>query len=189
MSGLEDVDVPMGVDMDADPDGHADADPDGHANVEAVTATVGSAEAPSAAHSARARSAYERAVATCHHAGVGPHHAEVVPKDPTGRAAHALQLAARSIESLGSGTPPDPAAAARCARNAAATAALAAQVAHALDDSAPSHKALRAALTASQAAAAAAGARTAGRDATLNAGADDAERLALTAAREAGWIH
>jgi hypothetical protein len=62
-------------------------------------------------------------------------------------------------------------------------------VAHAATtDTAASDTALRAALTASQAAALAAGGTAAGRDPSLTATADEAEQLALTAAREAGWI-
>lgn len=137
-------------------------------------------------HGTRARSAYERAVAACRYAGLDDSDAEPVPRSPGGRAAHALQLSARSIDSLADGVP-DPAADARCARNAAATAALAAQVAQA-EDSDDSLAALQAALFASQAAAIAAGGQAAGRDASLNAAADEAEKRAVAAAREAGWM-
>ncbi|MEU3823925.1 hypothetical protein AB0F36_01215 [Streptomyces sp. NPDC029080] len=82
-------------------------------------------------HCARARSAYDRAVAACRYAGVGPDAAEIVPKDTAGRAAGALRLAARSLDALAVSAP-DPAADARCARNTAATAALAAQLAAAV---------------------------------------------------------
>ncbi|MGW3126892.1 hypothetical protein [Streptomyces sp. NPDC001123] len=138
-------------------------------------------------HSARARSAYERAVAACRHAGIAPDAAQTVPTSPVGRAANALRLSAQSLTAL-AGTAPDPAADARCARNAAATAALAAQVAVALDDRTETASALRAALTASQAAAMAAGGTAAGQDAALTAQADDTEERAVEAARRAGWM-
>ncbi|MEV7979414.1 hypothetical protein [Streptomyces sp. NPDC086519] len=146
-------------------------------------------------HSARARSAYERAVAACRHAGIDPDAAQTVPTSPVGRAANALRLSAQSLTAL-AGTAPDPAADARCARNAAATAALAAQVATHMsaqvtgsqDDHAGTATALRAALTASQAAAKAAGGTAAGQDMALNAIADDAEDRAVEAARAAGWM-
>ncbi|MBW8793067.1 MAG: hypothetical protein JF597_05595 [Streptomyces sp.] len=138
-------------------------------------------------HSARAHSAYERAVAACRHAGIAPDAAQTVPTSPVGRAANALRLSAQSLTAL-AGTAPDPAADARCARNAAATAALAAQLAAALDDRAEAASALRAALTASQAAATAAGGTAAGQDAALTAKADDAEERAVEAARTAGWM-
>ncbi|MFF4306139.1 hypothetical protein [Streptomyces sp. NPDC001601] len=110
-------------------------------------------------HAARAHSAYERAVAACRHAGIAPDAAQTVPTSPVGRAANALRLSAQSLGTL-AGTAPDPAADARCARNAAATAALAAQVAAALEDgrTRPA-SALRAALSASQAATAATASR------------------------------
>ncbi|ARP71167.1 hypothetical protein LK07_16820 [Streptomyces pluripotens] len=142
-----------------------------------------------AAHSARARSAHDRAVAACRYAGVGPDAAEIVPTDPAGRAANALRLSARSLATLAANAP-DPAADARCARNAAATAALAAQLAAAQRASGrdgTAARALRAALTASQAAASAAGGSARGRDAALNATAEQAELRAVAAAREAGW--
>ncbi|WP_369223738.1 hypothetical protein AB5J52_23360 [Streptomyces sp. R39] len=150
-------------------------------------------------HSARARSAYERAVAACRHAGIDPDAAQTVPTSPVGRAANALRLSAQSLSAL-AGTAPDPAADARCARNAAATAALAAQVVTQVathtpaqvtgsqDDRAVTATALRAALTASQAAAKAAGGTAAGQDTALNAIADDAEERAVEAARAAGWM-
>ncbi|WP_405671169.1 hypothetical protein [Streptomyces sp. NBC_01530] len=137
-------------------------------------------------HAARARSAYDRAVAACGYAGVDRAAAELVPKTPTGRAAGALRLSARSLDAL-SASAPDAAPDARCARNAAAAAALAAQVAHSVDGSEAALRALRAALTASQAAAVAAGGSAPGRDPSLNSAADDAEELAVAAAREAGW--
>ena len=138
-------------------------------------------------HGARARSAYDRAVAACRYAGVDRAAAELVPKTPTGRAAGALRLTARSLDALTTSAP-DPAADARCARNAAAAAALAAQLAHAHDADEPAAHALRTAIAASQAAATAAGGTAAGRDAALNAAAGAAEERAVTAAREAGWI-
>ncbi|MFI1761684.1 hypothetical protein ACH41H_06415 [Streptomyces sp. NPDC020800] len=168
---------------------------------EAVTATSAPAPDPAAlrrTHADRARSAYERAAATCRHAGVGEDDAQLVPTSPVGRAAGALRLSAGSVAALAAGAP-DPAADARCARNAAAAAALAAQVAAARDtgtgpgataavDSSAPASALRAALAASRAAAAAAGGTAPGRDASLNAAADEAERHAAAAARAAGWI-
>ncbi|MFE7171065.1 hypothetical protein, partial [Streptomyces sp. NPDC057616] len=90
------------------------------------------AEALRKGHAARAHSAYDRAVATCGHAGVDPAAAEVVPTTPAGRAAGALRLSARSLDAL-TASAPDPAADARCARNASAAAALAAQLAAAAD--------------------------------------------------------
>ncbi|MER7221470.1 hypothetical protein, partial [Streptomyces eurythermus] len=103
------------------------------------------AEEPRRVHGGRARSAYDRAAGACRYAGVGPDAAEIVPTDAAGRAANALRLTARSLAALAKTAPvetaptetalaetalaetvPDPAADARCARNAAA-AALAAQ--------------------------------------------------------------
>jgi len=148
--------------------------------------TKRSAESLRTAHRTRAQSAYDRAVAACRHAGVDQSDAELVPKSPVGRAAHALHLCAQSLDALTAGTA-DPAADARCARNAAATAALAAQVAQAADGDG-SLAALRAALAASRAAAVAAGGVAAGRDIALNAAADEAETFAVVAAFEAGWM-
>ena len=148
------------------------------------TATGSRDETARTGHAARAHSAYGRAVAACGHAGVGLEAAEIVPKDPVGRAANALRLSARSLAAL-EASAPDPAADARCARN---TAALAAQVAAARDGTEAGAAALRAALTASQAAAAAAGGSAQGRDPALNAGAEEAERHALAAAHAAGWL-
>ncbi|MGW4566594.1 hypothetical protein ACWEN3_30755, partial [Streptomyces sp. NPDC004561] len=127
-------------------------------------------------HGGRARSAYARAAAACRYAGVGEDAAEIVPKDPVGRAAGALRLSAGSLAAM-AGNAPDPAADARCARNTAATAALAAQLAAARDDGPAGAAALRAALAASRAAAAAAGAG--GRDVSLNAAAERAEGEAV----------
>ncbi|MER7182569.1 hypothetical protein ABT404_24320, partial [Streptomyces hyaluromycini] len=56
-------------------------------------------------HSARARSAYERAVAACRHAGIDPEAAQTVPTGPVGRAANALRLSAQSLTAL-AGTAP-----------------------------------------------------------------------------------
>ncbi|MFD5799368.1 hypothetical protein ACFWIO_38765 [Streptomyces diastatochromogenes] len=153
---------------------------------EAVTATATSAAALRRIHADRARSAYDRAVATCRHAGITQEAAQLVPTSPVGRAGAALRLSAGSLDALAASTP-DPAADARCARNAAAAAALAAQVA-AAHDTPGAASALRAALAASQAAAAAAGGTASGRNAALNAAADEAERRAVAAARAAGWI-
>ncbi|MEV5959510.1 hypothetical protein AB0M11_38210 [Streptomyces sp. NPDC051987] len=159
------------------------------------SATPSSAGTLRTLHSARARSAYDRAVAACRHAGIDPEAAQTVPTDPVGRVANALRLSAHSLTALAA-TTPDPAADARCARNAAATAALAAQVAAqlapqrsgSLDGHPATATALRAALTASQAAANAAGGTAAGQDTALNAIADDAEKRAVEAARSAGWV-
>ncbi|MFF4257469.1 hypothetical protein ACFY1L_40420 [Streptomyces sp. NPDC001663] len=138
-------------------------------------------------HGARARSAYDRAVAACRYAGVDRAAAEPVPRSPTERAANALRLTAQLLDGLAAGAP-DPAADARCARNATAAAALAAQVAQSHDGNEAAAHALRAALAASQAAATAAGGTAAGRDAALNSAADNAEERAVAAARDAGWI-
>jgi hypothetical protein len=169
---------------------------------EAAAGAVTEAEALRRLHAARAHSAYDRAVAACRYAGVGQDAAEVVPKDPAGRAANALRLSAESLAAL-TASGPDPAADARCARNAAATAALAAQVAAARDSThgtttsgttsaavpaAASVTALRAALAASQAAALAAGGSARGRNAALNASAEEAERHAVATAHAAGWL-
>ncbi|MGW2516014.1 hypothetical protein ACWC09_03080 [Streptomyces sp. NPDC001617] len=156
--------------------------PDGAGTAE----TADTAQVLRELHGTRARSAYERALAACRHAGVDESAAQVVPDSPVGRAAHALRLTARSLDALVTSVP-DPAADARCARNAAATAALAAQLAQAHDDGEGPREALRAALTASRAAAVAAGGAAAGKDTALNTAADEAEKLALAAAREAGW--
>ncbi|MFJ3306033.1 hypothetical protein ACIPSA_23470 [Streptomyces sp. NPDC086549] len=145
-----------------------------------------SAEELRKVHSTRAQSAYDRAVTTCRHAGFDRDAAEIVPRSPVGRAAGALHLSADSIAALTERTA-DPAADARCARNAAAAAALAAQVAQSRDDSGEALTALRAALAASRAAAVAAGGTAAGRDVSLNRAADDAEAHAVATAREAGW--
>lgn len=159
----------------------------------AATAVAG-AEVLRRRHAARAHSAYDRAVAACRYAGVGQDAAEAVPRDPVGRAANALRLSADSLAALTTGAP-DPAADARCARNAAATAALAAQVAAARDrpdsgttSATASVTALRAALSASQAAAVAAGGSAQGRNPALNASAEEAERHAVATARAAGWL-
>ncbi|MFI9808264.1 hypothetical protein ACIHEJ_28510 [Streptomyces sp. NPDC052301] len=154
---------------------------------ETPAGAAGRTEALRRLHGSRAHSAHERAVAACRYAGVGRDAAEIVPKDPVGRAANALRLSAESLAALAVSAP-DPAADARCARNAAATAALAAQVAAARDDTAASAACLRAALAASQAAAAAAGGGAQGQDAALNARAEEAERDAVATAKAAGWL-
>ncbi|MFF4562544.1 hypothetical protein [Streptomyces sp. NPDC001435] len=146
-----------------------------------------SVEALRKLHSARAQSAYDRAAALCRHAGIEQDAAEIVPRSPVGRAANALRLSAESISAL-TGRAPDPAADARCARNAAAAAALAAQIAQSHDGTPEAVEALNAALAASRAAAVAAGGTAAGRDPSLNEAADDAEGHAVTTARGAGWI-
>ncbi|MGY4961652.1 hypothetical protein [Streptomyces sp. 900105245] len=153
---------------------------------ETATGSGAAEESLRTVHGTRAHSAYERAVAACRYAGVTPDAAEIVPKDPVGRAANALRLSARSLAALDASAP-DPAADARCARNTAATAALAALVAAARQSSEAADAALRAALAASGAAAAAAGGTAPGRDASLNAAAGEAERRAVAAARAAGW--
>ncbi|WP_317444395.1 hypothetical protein [Streptomyces collinus] len=128
------------------------------------------------AHAGRARSAYDRAAATCRHCGISQDAAQLVPTSPLGRAAGALRLASGSLDAP-AGSAPDPAADARCARNAAAAAALAAQVAAAREGTGAS-PALRAA----------AGGTAPGRDPALNTTADEAERSAVAAAPAAGWM-
>ncbi|MEU4349480.1 hypothetical protein [Streptomyces sp. NPDC023838] len=153
-------------------------------------AEIGSASAAGLreAHAARGRKALARAAAACRYAGVEEHAAQAVPRDPAAKAANALRLSAQVLAELDH-SPLDPAADARCARNAAAAAALAAQVArdHA-DVTEPSAAAYRAALKASQAAMQAAGSEGMGRNEELNAHADAAEADASLAAQAAGWI-
>ncbi|MET7478246.1 hypothetical protein ABZT17_28320 [Streptomyces sp. NPDC005648] len=151
-----------------------------------TAARTAAAQALRELHGTRARSAYERALAACRRAGVDESAAQAVPDSPVGRAAHALRLAGRSLAALTTSAP-DPAADARCARNAAATAALAAQLAQTREEGEGAREALGAALAASRAAAVAAGGAAAGKDTALNAAADEAEKLAVAAAREAGW--
>ncbi|WP_030677753.1 hypothetical protein [Streptomyces sp. NRRL B-1347] len=137
-------------------------------------------------HLARARSAYARAVAACRAAGIEPDRAEAVPTGPAARAANAVRLAARSIAER-AGRTPDPAADARCARNASAAAAIAAQTAHAHTPDTLTTTALKAALTASHTAAETAGGPRPGRDETLTERADATEERAVATAAEAGW--
>ena len=138
-------------------------------------------------HGARARSAVDRALAACRHAGVEDSQAKLVPNSPESKAAHAVRLSSQSVDALAD-TAPDPAADARCARNAAATATVAAQVARARDGGSElAEAAYRAALRASMAAAEAAGGNALGRDEVLNAKAEEVERAAVTASAAAGW--
>ncbi|MFD5429319.1 hypothetical protein [Streptomyces sp. NPDC127084] len=140
-----------------------------------------------ARHSARARSAVDRAVAACRHAGVDASQAKLVPNSPESKAAHALRLSRQAVDALAE-TTLDPAADARCARNAAATATIAAQVAKAHDDGGElAEAAYRSALQASLAAAEAAGGSALGRDDGLNTKAEAAEAAAVAAAKAAGW--
>ncbi|MFC0847004.1 hypothetical protein ACFH04_25275 [Streptomyces noboritoensis] len=139
-------------------------------------------------HAARGRRALERAAAACRYAGVEEHDAQAVPRDPAAKAANALRLSAQVLAELDH-SPLDPAADARCARNAAAAAAIAAQVARDHGGvTEPSAAAYRAALKASQAAMQAAGSEGMGRNDDLNADADAAEADASLAARAAGWV-
>ncbi|MFI0238239.1 hypothetical protein [Streptomyces sp. NPDC016845] len=135
-------------------------------------------------HAARAESAAARAAALSHY--VEKHGAD--DANAVWKAAHAGRVAAQALAVLAE-SGPDPAANARCARNAAAAAAQAALMGRSVDAGAEaSAQAAQVALKASQAAAAAAGAERLGADATLNAAADEAERAAVTAAENAGWI-
>ncbi|TJZ42890.1 hypothetical protein FCH28_33995 [Streptomyces piniterrae] len=138
-------------------------------------------------HAARARSAHDRATATCRHAGVEEDHAKSVPTGDASRAANAVRLSAVSLAAF-SESAPDPAADARRARNAAAAAVLAAQIARSRDGGGPSDDAYRAALRASQAAGAAAAREGMGSSEALNAEADAAEAAAVAAAETAGWM-
>lgn len=72
-------------------------------------------------HLARGRSAVDRAAAMCRYAGIAEDAAQVVPKDPAAKAANAVRLSAQALARLPE-QPLDPAADARCARNAAAAA-------------------------------------------------------------------
>ncbi|MEU7291742.1 hypothetical protein AB0A76_00835 [Streptomyces exfoliatus] len=145
-------------------------------------------EALRARHAARARSAVDRALAACRHAGVNDSQAKLVPNSPESKAAHAVRLASGAVEALAKSIP-NAAADARCARNAAATASVAAQVAQAHDGGGElAEAAYRAALQASTAAAVAAGAQGLGRDESLNVKAEEEELAAVVAAEEAGWM-
>ncbi|MFE9254112.1 hypothetical protein [Streptomyces sp. NPDC006879] len=158
--------------------------PDGTNQAEITTIE----EALRAGHGARARSAVSRAVAACRHAGVDTSQAKLVPDDLDSKAAHAVRLASQSIGTLYERAP-DPAADARCARNAAATATVAAQVAKTYDEGGElAEAAHRNAIRASLAAAEAAGSTARGRSAELNAKAEAAEAAAVIAARSAGWM-
>ncbi|MFD5324808.1 hypothetical protein [Streptomyces sp. NPDC127092] len=129
-----------------------------------------------------------RAVAACRHAGIDDSQARLVPDSPESRAAQAVRLTHQNLASLAE-TSPDPAADARCARNAAAAATLAAEAARAhAGGGGPAEAAYRSALQASLAAAAAAGGSALGRDEDLNARAEAAEAAAVAAVRAAGWL-
>lgn len=157
-------------------------------NGTAQSETSAADEALRACHGARARSAVDRAVAACRHAGVDDSQAKLVPNGPESKAAHAVRLSSQSVAALAESVL-DPAADARCARNAAATATVAAQVALARDGGGDlAENAYRSALQASLAAAEAAGGPALGRDADLNARAEEAEALAVSAAERAGWM-
>ncbi|MEU2155434.1 hypothetical protein ABZ532_10535 [Streptomyces sp. NPDC019396] len=141
-----------------------------------------------ARHGARARSAVERAEAACRHAGVDDSQAKLVPNSPESKAAHAVRLSRQSVDALAE-TIIDPAADARCARNAAASATVAAQVAKAHDVGAKlGEAAYQSALQASLAAAEAAGGGALGRDERLNVKAEAAEATAVSAAKKVGWL-
>lgn len=141
-----------------------------------------------ARHGARARSAADRAAAACRHAGIDDSQAKLVPNSPESVAAQSARLTSQSVADLAE-TVPDPAADARCSRNAAAAATVAAQMAKAHDNSGElAEAAYRSALQASLAAAAAAGGSALGRDEELNAKAEAAEKVAVAAARAAGWM-
>ncbi|MFF0624613.1 hypothetical protein [Streptomyces sp. NPDC004296] len=139
-------------------------------------------------HLARGRSAVDRAAAMCRYAGIAEDAAQVVPKDPTAKAANAVRLSAQALARLPE-LPLDPAADARCARNAAAAAAVVAKAAQ--SHAGPgdlSDVAYRAAIKASMTGGAAAGQAARGRDEALNRTADADEAAAVTAAEAAGWI-
>jgi hypothetical protein len=165
--------------------------PNGIAQSEDATVQDGAEAAEEALrsrHAARARSAVARALAACRRAGVEDSQAKLVPNSPESKAAHAVRLSQEAVARLDNSSP-DPAADARCARNASATATLAAQVAQAQDSGGDlAHAAYRSALRASMAAAEAAGAQGMGRDEALNAKAEEAESAAVSAAEEAGWM-
>ncbi|ARF56595.1 hypothetical protein [Streptomyces gilvosporeus] len=151
-------------------------------------ATLSHEEALRKGHTARGRSALDRAAALCRYLGIEVADAESVPRTPAAKAANAVRLSARALAQLADGSP-DPAADARCARNAAAAAAVVADLARSRGgDGAPADAAHRAAVTASLAAGAAAGRTGMGRDAALNTTADAAEAAAVSAARDAGWV-
>ncbi|MEK2476233.1 hypothetical protein [Streptomyces noursei] len=138
-------------------------------------------------HLARGRSAIDRARALCRFAGIGEQDARPVPTDPASKAATAVRLSAQALARVAE-APLDPAADARCARNAAAAAAVVATAAQAhagageLPDAAHA-AAVRASLASGQAA----GQVGLGRDEALNRAADEAEAAAVAAAKAAGW--
>ncbi|MFF2805690.1 hypothetical protein ACFVT2_00660 [Streptomyces sp. NPDC058000] len=139
-------------------------------------------------HLARGRSAIDRATAMCRYAGIAEDDAQVVPKDPTAKAANAVRLSAQALARL-PGFPLDPAADARCARNAAAAAAVVAKVAQSHTGAGDlSDVAYRAAIKASMTGGAAAGQAARGRDEALNRTADADEAAAVAAAEAAGWM-
>ncbi|QHC26310.1 hypothetical protein [Streptomyces sp. GS7] len=139
-------------------------------------------------HAARGRSAIDRATALCRFVGIADDDARAVPTSPTAKAASAVRLSARALAHA-SELPPDPAADARCARNAAAAAAVAAKVAQ--SHAGPgdlADAAYRAAVSASLAGGYAAGQPAMGRDEALNRKADADEAAAVAAAEAAGWM-
>ncbi|WHM37424.1 hypothetical protein [Streptomyces sp. BPTC-684] len=139
-------------------------------------------------HAARARRALDRAAAACAYAGIEERDARAVPREPAEKVANALRLSAQVLGELAH-SPLDPAADARCARNAAAAAAVAAQIARDHGGATElSVAAYRAALKASQSAMQAAGSEGMGRNEALNAKADTAEADAFLAAKAAGWL-
>ncbi|MFF3458552.1 hypothetical protein ACFYXH_30385 [Streptomyces sp. NPDC002730] len=149
-------------------------------------------EALRKSHAARTRSAAARAAAISHYieqrSPDEKHEDEAAGREVAWKAAHAARLSAQAVATL-SESAPDPAADARCARNAAAAGALAAQMGQLHDGAGDlSVAANRAALKASQAAADAAGKEGMGTNAALNATADAAEADAVAAAEAAGWM-
>ncbi|WP_052808857.1 hypothetical protein [Streptomyces natalensis] len=154
----------------------------------APDATISLDEALRKGHTARGRSALDRAAAMCRYVGIEDDDAESVPTSPAAKAANAVRLSGRALAQLADGSP-DPAAGARCARNAAAAAAVVADLARSRGgDGAPADAAHRAAVTASMAAGDAAGRAGMGRDVALNAKADAAEAAAVSAAENVGWV-
>lgn len=151
-------------------------------------------EALRESHAARTKSAASRTAATCHYLStersslVEKHEVGTAAEGPVLKADHAVRTAAQAVAAFSESTP-DPAADARCARNASAAAALAAQTAQLHDNASEvAVAAYRAALQASQAAGDAAANGSAGNDGALNATADTAEAAAVAAAEKAGWM-
>ncbi|MEU2506012.1 hypothetical protein ABZ621_15010 [Streptomyces sp. NPDC007863] len=139
-------------------------------------------------HGARAQSAVNRAAAACRHAGVDGDQAKLIPNSLESKAAQAVRLSSQSVDALKEAAP-DPAADARCARNAAAAATVAAQLAKEHGDgSGLAVAAYQTAVQASLTAAAAAGGSALGRDEELNTKAEAAEADAIAAALAAGWM-